>query len=257
MESAFLGVPGVDAWLFTELALASFATTMFGVIVGTAGGLVLLAIMAFIFPPAILLPVHTFIQLGAGASRAMLLWRYVLRPTVLPFALGAVIGAAAGARIFVSLPEGVLQGILGAFILLVTWLPRFGRMGSERNRFALLGLVSTFLGMFVSATGTLVAPFVLSASPDRRNHVATLATLMSIVHITKLIAFAFLGIAIGAYLPLVVAMIATAALGSWVGAMTLDRVPERAFRLILQTILTVLAVRLIWLAAESAGLLRL
>jgi uncharacterized membrane protein YfcA len=255
MESAsgFLGVPGVDARLFFELAAASFATTMFGVIVGTAGGLVLLAIMAFVFPPAILLPVHTFIQLGAGASRAVILWRWVMRPTVLPFTVGAVVGAALGARIFVSLPEGVLQGILGFFILIVTWLPRFGRLGSERNRFALLGAAATFLGIFVSATGTLVAPFVLSASPDRRNHIATLATLMSIVHTIKLVAFAALGFAVGAYLPLVVAMIATASLGSWVGALTLDRIPERVFRLVLQAILTVLALRLIWIAAGAPG----
>ena len=253
MGSDFLGVPGVDAWLFAELALASFATTMFGVIVGTAGGLVLLAIMAFIFPPAILLPVHTFIQLGAGASRALMLWRWVMRPTVLPFTIGAVVGAALGARIFVSLPEGWLQGILGAFILIVTWLPRFGRMGSVRNRFALLGAAATFLGIFVSATGTLVAPFVLSASPDRRNHLATLALLMSIVHTIKLAAFAALGFAIGAYLPLVVAMIATATLGSWVGAVTVDRIPERAFRLTVQVILTALAIRLIWIAAGAPG----
>lgn len=252
MDSAFLGVPGVDAWLFAELSAAAFATTMFGIVVGTAGGLVLLGIMAFVFPPAILVPVHTFVQLGAGASRAVMLRRWILRPTVIPFALGAAVGAAAGARIFVALPETWLQGILGVFILVVTWLPRFGRVGSERNRFALLGLASTFLGMFVSATGTLVAPFVLSASPDRRNHIATLATLMSIVHIAKLVGFAVLGIAVGAYLPLVAAMIATAALGSWVGAVTVERMPERAFRLILQTILTAMAVRLIWIAAAAA-----
>ena len=252
MDSAFLGVHGVDAWLFAELSAAAFATTMFGVVVGTAGGLVLLGIMAFVFPPAILVPVHTFVQLGAGASRAVMLRRWILRPTVIPFALGAAVGAAAGARIFVALPETWLQGILGVFILVVTWLPRFGRVGSERNRFALLGLASTFLGMFVSATGTLVAPFVLSASPDRRNHIATLATLMSIVHIAKLVGFAVLGIAVGAYLPLVAAMIATAALGSWVGAVTVERMPERAFRLILQTILTAMAVRLIWIAAAAA-----
>jgi len=251
MDSAFLGVPGVDAWLFAELSAAAFATTMFGVVVGTAGGLVLLGIMAFVFPPAILVPVHTFVQLGAGASRAVMLRRWVLRPTVIPFAVGAAIGAAAGARIFVALPETWLQGILGVFILVVTWLPRFGRVGSERGRFALLGAASTFLGMFVSATGTLVAPFVLSASPDRRNHIATLATLMSIVHIAKLVGFAVLGIAVGAYLPLVAAMIATAALGSWVGAVTVERMPERAFRLILQTILTAMAVRLIWIAAAG------
>jgi len=251
MEHAFLGVPGVDAWLFAELSLAAFATTMFGVVVGTAGGLVLLGIMAFVFPPAVLVPVHTFVQLGAGAGRAAILWRWIMRPTVIPFAIGAAVGAAAGARIFVALPETWLQGILGAFILFVTWMPRFGKMGSERGRFALLGAASTFLGMFVSATGTLVAPFVLSASPDRRNHIATLATLMSIVHVAKLVGFAVLGIAIGAYVPLVAAMIVAAMLGSWVGAVTVERMPERAFRIAVQAILTVMAVRMLWLAAVA------
>lgn len=254
MEHAFLGVPGVDAWLFAELSLAAFATTMFGVVVGTAGGLLLLGFMAFFFPPAVLVPVHTFVQLGAGASRAVMLRKWVMRPTVIPFAIGCAIGAAVGARIFVALPEAWLEGILGVFILFVTWMPRFGKMGSERGRFALLGAASTFLGMFVSATGTLVAPFVLSASPDRRNHIATLATLMSIVHIAKLIGFAVLGIAIGAYVPLVAAMIVTAMLGSWVGAVTVERMPERVFRLFVQAILTIMGIRMVWLAAVAAGI---
>jgi uncharacterized membrane protein YfcA len=61
-----------------------------------------------------------------------------------------------------------------------------------------------------------------------------------------------LGIAIGAYVPLVAAMIATAMLGSWVGAVTVERMPEKAFRLVVQAILTIMGVRMVWLAAEAA-----
>ena len=103
--------------------------------------------------------------------------------------------------------------------------------------------------MFVSATGTLIAPFVASASPDRRNHVATMATLMAIGHILKLVAFGLLGVAIAAYTPLMLAMIATAVLGTWIGSRTLNRIPERAFRVIFQVLLTGLALRLIWVGA--------
>ena len=60
--------------------------------------------------------------------------------------------------------------------------------------------------MFVSATGTLIAPFVASASPNRFNHVATLGALMAITHIAKLVALAP-SAAIG-FAPLMVAMIA-------------------------------------------------
>ncbi len=253
MSAAFLGVPHVDAWVFAGLALSSFLTTIFGLLTGTAGGLVLLGILALVFPPAVLIPVHTCVQLGAGSSRVVIMRRHVLLGMILPFALGAAAGAAVGARVFVALPVPVLQGILGAFILLVTWMPRYGRMGSEKGRFAVVGLAATFLGMFVSATGTLVAPFVASATKDRRNYAATFAALMTVVHTIKLIAFALLGVAIGAYLPLVVAMVATSAAGTWVGARMLDHMPERAFRLILQSLLTVLALRLLWTAAERLG----
>ena len=254
LDAQFLGVPGVDLWLFAGLSVASFVTTFFGIVSGAAGGLFLLAIMASVFPPAVLLPVHTVVQLGAGSSRAILMWRYVMRGTLLPFLAGAVLGAVAGAQIFVSLSTATLQAILGVSILVLTWMPRFGRVGREGHRFAALGFGATFLGIFVSATGTLLAPFVASASPDRRNHASTLAALMVIVHSTKLVAFAALGMALGAYLPLMAAMVATAACGNWVGGKVLDRMPERRFRLLFQLVLTALGIRLLYAAGSAGGL---
>ncbi|MDH3239024.1 MAG: sulfite exporter TauE/SafE family protein [Alphaproteobacteria bacterium] len=253
MEAPFLGMPGVDGWLVAGLSAASFITTFLSVAMGVGGGLMLLAILAMFFPPAILIPVHTLVQLGVGTSRVILMWHYILRPTVLPFAIGAAIGAATGAQIFVTLPTILLQGFLGVFIATVTWLPHFGRFGPERGRFALLGFAATFLGIFVSATGTLVSPFVAAASPDRRNHSSTLAALMTVVHIMKIIAFGTLGVGIGAYLPLVVAMIATAALGSWTGRAALNVIREDWYRLVFKILMTGLALRLIWVAAREAG----
>lgn len=253
-EISFLGVPYVDAWLFVGLTLTAFCTTLIGILSGAAGGVFLLAIMALVFPPAVLIPVHTFVQLGAGSSRVAMMWSYVLKGTLLPFVVGAIVGAAAGAQVFVALPAAALQGILGAFIILLAWMPTWGRVGPERRRFALVGLGATFLGMFVSATGVLIAPFVASASPDRRNHAATMAALTAVTHVTKLVAFGVLGVAIGAYLPLIAAMIAMGVLGNWVGTKVLDRMPERRFRLVLQIALTGLALRLLWVAARGAGL---
>jgi len=254
MSSQFLGVPGIDGLIFSGLALASFCTALFGMISGAGGGPVLLALMATVLPPAVLIPVHTVVQLGVGSSRTLFLRGYILWATLLPFVAGSIFGAAAGAPIFFSLPGAALQAIVAGFILLVAWLPEFGRIGPERGRFALLGFVATFLGMFVSSTGTLLAPFVASISPDRRNYAATTATLMAMTHIIKLVAFGLMGFAIGAYLPLMGAMICTAALGNWVGRRILVRMPEQVFRVALKTLLTVLALRLLWVAARDGGL---
>ena len=255
MDAPFLGMPGVDGWLVLGLSAASFITTFLSVAMAVGGGLMLLAILAIFFPPAILIPIHTLVQLGVGTSRIFLMWRYILRDTVLPFTIGAALGAAAGAQIFITLPAALLYGFLAIFIVTVTWWPNLGRFGPERGRFALLGLSATFLGMFVSATGTLVSPFVAAASPDRRNHSATLAALMTIVHIMKIVAFGALGVGIGAFLPLVAAMITTAALGSWVGRAALNLMTENWYRLAFKVMMTVLSLRLMWVALREAGLL--
>jgi uncharacterized membrane protein YfcA len=249
----FLTIPDGGLLLFLGLSVASFATAFIGVFTGTAGGLILLAVMATVMPPAALIPVHTVVQLGSGVTRTMIMWRYVMRSTLVPFIIGAGLGAAAGAKVFVALPVPLLQGILGTFIIAMTWLPRLAKIGAEGGRFAVLGFVATFVGVFVSATGTIVAPVVASAAPDRRNVAATVGALMMFVHIAKMIAFGFIGFAMSDYIALIAAMIITGAAGNWLGEEALNRTSERRFRLTLQIILTLLALQLVWLAVAGAG----
>jgi uncharacterized membrane protein YfcA len=248
----FLFTPDVGPLLFGGLTLASFSTAFIGVFTGTAGGLILLAIMAVTLPPALVIPVHTVVQLGSGVTRTLIMWRHVMRATLLPFLLGSVAGAFAGANVFIAMPVSSLQLILGVFILVVTWMPALGRIGAERGRFAALGFGATFLGVFVSATGTLVTPFVASAALDRRAHAATMGALMTLVHIAKLAAFGFIGFSIGTYAPLIVAMIVSGAAGNWLGEEALLRTTEQRFRIVLKLILTLLALHLLWNALRQS-----
>jgi uncharacterized membrane protein YfcA len=250
----FLGTPDIGPLLFFGFCVASMVTAFVGVFTGTAGGVILLALMALVMPPSVLIPVHTVVQLGSGITRAVIMWRYVMKHVVPSFAIGVALGAFAGAKTFVALSPATLQFIIGAFILFITWMPKLGRIGGEKRRFALLGFLATFLGVFVSATGTLIAPFIAAASPDRRNHVATQGALMTFVHIAKLVAFGFLGFSIWAYLPLMIAMVVTGAIGNWVGEMALARTTEQRFRSILKIFLTALALELLWRSAREAGL---
>ena len=255
MDLSFLSVPGVDALTIALLGMASFCTALMGMLTGAGGGPILLALMALVLPPIVLIPVHTVVQLGVSVSRIALLRSFIMWPTVLPFVIGGILGAAAGAPIFVSLPGPVLLGFIGAFVLLIAWMPKFGLIGPEKGRFGFVGFIATFLGMFVSSTGLFIAPFVASISPERRNYAATVAALGTMMHVIKLTAFGFIGFSIGAYLPLMAAMVGTAALGNWVGRHILVRMPEKTFRIILKTLLTVLALRLLWVAARDGGLI--
>lgn len=249
----FLGVPDTGPLLFWGLTFAAFITTFLGTVTGTAGGLMLLATMAFFYPPLILIPVHTVVQLGAGTSRAVLMWRFVRKSLILPFCIGSIVGAVAGAQIFVTLSSSILQMLLGGFILFVLYTPRFAAGGPERTRFGILGFAATFLGVFVSATGTFLSPFVAHASSDRRIHVSTMATLMAFTHVAKLVTFGVIGFSVGAYVPLMAAMVVATVAGNWAGGHALDVIPEKIFRIVFKILLTVLAIRLLIGAAWDAG----
>jgi uncharacterized membrane protein YfcA len=249
----FLGTPDVGPTAFAGLMLASLVTSFIGVFTGAAGGIVLLGLMAMAMPPLALIPVHTVVMLGSGVTRTMIMWRHVMRPAVIPFVIGSLIGAALGAKAFISLTTVWLEFILGAFILLVTWIPKMGQVGATGSRFAVLGFFTTFLGVFVSATGTLLAPFIAASTPDRRVHVATMGALMMTSHLAKIAAFGFIGFAIGRYVPLMVAMVATGAVGNWIGEVALLKTSEARFRVVLQVALTLLGLRLLWSAAHGAG----
>src|SRR5215471_11778074 len=113
----FLGIPDIGTYAFFGLMLASLVTSFIGVFTGAAGGIVLLGLMATVMPPLALIPVHTVVMLGSGMTRTMIMWRYVMRPAVLPFVIGCVLGAALGAKMFVALTTTWLELIIGAFIL--------------------------------------------------------------------------------------------------------------------------------------------
>src|SRR5262247_1598300 len=85
----FLGMPEITPLVFFGLSAASLVTSFLGISTGAAGGLLLLGIMASVLPPAVLLPIHTVVQLGSGVSRTAMMWRHVVRGTLAPHHGGA------------------------------------------------------------------------------------------------------------------------------------------------------------------------
>lgn len=246
-------VPGITSWTFVGLTVLSFFTAAFGVVAGLGGGVMLLAVMATIVPPTILIPLHGTVLFGTNVGRALIMRRHFLKHLLPVFFVGAVLGAIIGGQIVVTLPTATLQIILGLFIIYVCWAPRIAARAYSHTKFLLLGLIGTLAGMFVGSSGTLIAPYVAAACPDRHQYVATHSVLMSLIHGLKVAVFGVLGFAIGAYLPLILSMIATAFLGSLFGRAVLNRLPEAVFRRIFQVVLTLLALRLLYSGIRDMG----
>jgi uncharacterized membrane protein YfcA len=106
------------------------------------------------------------------------------------------------------------------------------------------GAVISFAGMIVGVTGPLVLTFI-RAIGDRRELVATHAALMSFQNTAKIAAFVFYGFAFAAYLPLILAMVASGFVGTLVGSRLLNKMPETAFRYGFRILITILALDLL------------
>jgi uncharacterized protein len=241
----------LSLWAFFGLCVVSFMGSFITAALGLGGGLLVLATMTLVLPPAVLIPLHGVVQIGSNGFRAILMRREILYSVVPAFIFGSLIGAAIGGQAFVALETWILQTVLGVFVLYATWAPGFKSSKPGPGKFFGLGVFGGFLTMFVGGTGPLVAPFVNAACERRQQVVATHAGLMTFQHVFKVIAFGFMGFAFGSYIPLLAGLLGFGVLGTYGGRMVLNRLPEKLFRTILKTFLTLLALRLLYAAATE------
>jgi uncharacterized membrane protein YfcA len=216
---------------------------------GIGGGVVMLAAMASLLPPAAVIPVHAVVQLGSNLGRVAVMRRWIDGARLVPFVLGSLAGIALGGSLAVSLPGEALRLVLGLFILQTVWLPLAAMAAIQGRGLALGGAVASFLTMLVGATGPYVLALFRPLGLGREGLVGTHAAAMTAQHGMKIVAFGLLGFAFGPWLPLVLAMVAAGFAGTLVGRRFLGRLSERQFGRLIKVVLTVVALDLVLRAA--------
>ena len=195
---------------------AACITSMIAAIGGVGGGVVLIAIMPGFLPAAAIIPVHGLVQI-----------------------------AALGSRFIADIEWETMPLFLGIFILLITWIPKFSRTPDLPAKFTLLGAFQTALSLFFGVSGPLNMPFLLRENLPRDRTVITHSVQMASSHAMKILTYGFLGFVFAPYWKLVIGMIASASLGSYLGTLIRGRVPEHHFRVLLKWLITLLALRMI------------
>lgn len=217
--------------------------------IGVGGGVLLLAVMALTLPPAAIIPLHGMVQFGSNFNRAVMTLKCIDWKLLAAFTPGAILGAGLASLFLVELPMQFLQLTIAGFILFLTWGPKVPAVGLGRMGTFLAALITTFISMFVGATGPLVAAFVKQQQQgDRLRTVANFAAAMSVQHLPKAIVFGAAGFVFADWLGLILLMIASGALGTWLGLKLLNKLSNHKFGLIINTVLTLMAMRLIWSA---------
>ena len=208
--------------------------------------------LALKLPPFALLPIHGIVQIGSNFGRTVIFIKEIKKDVLIPFTLGTILGSSLGGTFFIQIDPWLLQLIVAMFIL---WSV-FGKIpaiGASHITFG--GMFSGFFTMFFGASGTLVAGMVKTMKLEPVNHLATHSALMTIQHLIKVVIFGFVGFAYGEYFFLITGMIISGFIGTLVGKKVLIKFGKKYFQVVLNTILTLIALNLIWNAIKMSGYL--
>ncbi|ASG64885.1 permease [Idiomarina piscisalsi] len=241
----------VSESLFYGLVLLSASTSLLSAVAGAGGGAVLIGVIALVLPGSAVIPVHGLVQMGSNVGRAALSWPHIHWPTVAWFVPFGLLGTFLGSLLLVQLPTEILQITIGLFLLWLTWGPKLPQSLSGRAGLVGGGLLTGFLALFVGASGPLVAAFVKARFSERMQTVATFATVMTFQHGPKAIVFGMAGFVFKDWLPLIGAMIAAGFAGTWIGLHWLKKITNQHFDQLFRMIITLLALRLLWVALEA------
>ena len=234
------------------LIIASMVTSFISSAFGIGGGAVLIGLLALKLPPFALLPIHGIVQIGSNFGRSLIFLKDIKRDVLIPFSIGTILGSLIGGTFFVQIEPWLLQLIVAIFIL---WSV-FGRIpaiGATHVVFG--GIFSGFFTMFFGASGTLVAGMVKTMKLAPVKHTATHSALMTIQHLIKVIIFGFVGFVYAEYFLLIISMIVSGFTGTLIGKKFLIKFGKKYFKLVLNSILTLIAFNLLWNALKMSGYL--
>ena len=231
------------AFAFIILAgLTSFITAAFG----AGGGLLLLVVMASALPMAVVIPVHGLVQLGSNANRAVMTFKHIDFKLLGYFSLGGVVGALLSSQLVMVIPLDTMKIFIALFVLYLLWVKPHSTKQSSHVADSLYGLFTTFLSMFVGASGPLVGSYVYSKGYDKLRFTASFSSCLTFQHSLKAIVYTAVGFSFWQWLPLIAAMIVSGTLGTWLGLKLLNKLANERFKLIFKIILTLLSVQLAW-----------
>lgn len=241
----------LPAWQVFGLITLSFFSSFMSASVGIGGGTALLGVMAATIPVNVLIAVHALVQTGSNAGRAYAQRAHIHWRIVRLYALGGVFGAIAGAVFFTNLPEHLIMLILGVFILWMVWGPKINIPDVDKYGLPLLGAIGVFLSSVLGSTAAMMNAVLRRMGLPRKELIGTQAACVLTQHILKIIMFVALGVALKEWLGMIALMILVGFIGTYFGSKMLDRISERAFDIVMKTILTLSGVHLLWLAAQG------
>ncbi len=226
--------------------LAAFSNAAFA----AGGALIILAVTSTVLPVAAIVPIHSTLLIGSTSTRLLFFWHEIDWKIAVPFLVGSVVAVAIGARLYVELPDTVIATAISIVMLIAIWLPEVKWRPKLRNPWVIVGFIHSLLSTLF-AYGALLHAIILHTGLKKRQIVGTMAACLTGMGLLKIIGYTISGFDYVPYLQIIVFSIAAAFLGTWLGKMVVDRISEALFRNVFRLLVTVTAIRLMYVGLFS------
>ncbi len=239
----------VDTSLYIIVA-GSFFAALCNAAFAAGGAMIILAVTSTVLPVAAIVPIHSTLLIGSTSARAVLFRGNIDWKIAGPFLVGSIFAVAIGARLYVELPERLIATAISIVMLIAIWLPGVSWRPKLRHPWAIVGFIhSLFSTLF--AYGALLHAVILHTKLGRRDVVGTMAACLTGMGIFKISGYAINGFDYLPYLEIIVFSLLAAFLGTWVGKMVIDRISEALFRFAFKSLVTVTALRLLYVGLAA------
>ena len=212
---------------------------------GGGGALILLPIVGFYLSPAVVAPVVNLGNMIGRPARLVLFWKDIEWRLVAYYVPSALLGAVAGALIFVELKADWIQLLLCIFLVSTAFQFRFGKkktsFGMKLWYFIPLGFIVTLISTLFGATGAVLNPFYLNIGLVKEKLIAN----SFFAGFAQLGSYTFLGVLHGELWGYGILIGLGAIIGNICGKKLLSKMSDQGFIKLVVSIMTISGVVMI------------
>lgn len=227
------------------LVAGSFVAAVCNAAFSAGGALIILAVTTAVLPISAVVPIHSTLLIGSTATRLLLFWSYIDWKIAAPFLIGSGFGALLGAKIYFELPESLIATAIALLMLVAIWLPQLSWRPQIRHPWLIVGFLHSLLSALF-AYGAILQSVILHTRLSRHQIVGTMGGCLTGMGVFKIAGYALNGFDYRPFLATISAAIVASIAGTWLGKKLVDRLSETLFRLVFRLLITITALRLIY-----------
>jgi len=247
------------------ICFVAFATAMLIFFSGFGLGTMLTPVFAFFFPVEIAIALTGVVHFTNNLFKLSLLWKNTDKTVLIKFGIPAILASFAGAWLLVKIavmppifeyylwdkyfkimPVKLTVAIFLIVFSLIEIMPSVQKIQFSKNKLALGGMLSGFLGGLTGIQGTVRGAFLIRSGISKEAYIATGVVIACFVDFTRLSVYASRLNVFGLeeHLPVVISATLAAIIGAYAGSKLLKKITLRFIQILVAIMLITIAIGL-------------